>query len=141
MQTKSFFFGPPGLRGLITLLGGFLLGFFAARVGEGIQNLVPYLLFPLLIGILGAFTVRANAVRPYLATIITGLVAWLGVSIYLLVSSPSRTSQACNTSNCASTAVFSDLLPAYVFIGFFLVTIGAFITCAIVRYYRNRHTF
>lgn len=112
---------------------GLLLGFLAHKIGAQLQNLLPFLLFPLLTGILGAFTVNARSQHPYALTLGTGLVSWLGISAYLLIATGQSSVASCTASNCNTTSVLSSLLDVYLLIGFVLVTLGALSTSLLIR--------
>lgn len=117
------------------LLCGLLLGFVGSKVGAGMQNVVPFLLFPLLVGGAAALTIGIRTVRPYLMALYTGLCCWVGITIYLLVQLAG--SAACTAGNCSSSTVLTTLLILYLLAGFVLVTLGSLATCATTRYIRR----
>ena len=134
MQISTFLNKALLIRLVLALLVGLLLGMIAGKVGAGLQNVFLYLLFPLFIGVIGSLTVGARHEHPYLLSLATGLIAWFGVGIYLLVlSSP----PPCSVANCANTSNLAALLTLYFLTGFPLAAVSALITCAIVRYYRT----
>ncbi len=122
-------------RLVIAFACGLLLGFLASKIGGGMQNIVPFLLFPLLIGIAGALTVRASNARPYKLALGTGLFTWIGIGIYLLiVAVRAPTYTLCTTGNCTSTGVLASLLVVYLLLGLALVALASCVTSAVSRY-------
>src|SRR5437879_1212900 len=91
------------IRLTIAFLIGLLLGLLAGKVGAGMQNLVPFLLFPLLIGVASAFTVSTRKPHPYLIALCTGLMAWGGAGVYLLIMAAQTSLAPCTTRSCGST--------------------------------------
>ena len=125
------------IRLVVAFIAGLLFGMLAGRFGIGLQNLIPYLLFPLLIGIAGAFSVRMNNPRPYLATLATGLLSWAGVSLYLGLLAALTTYRLCPVRTCGTVDILKDLLSLYLAVGFVLVALASLITSTILRYYRQ----
>jgi hypothetical protein len=125
------------IRLAVAFVAGLLLGIPADRVGAGLQNVVPYLLFPFLLGIAGAFTIGAKNPRPYLMALGTGLAAWVGISIYLALEAGRTAPNACTVGTCGTTAVLMALLTFYLLAGLVLVAIGSLLTSTILRYYRQ----
>lgn len=117
------------------LLCGLLLGFAGNKIGTGMQNVVPFLLFPLLVGGAAALTIGARAGRPYLMALCTGLCCWVGITIYLLVQLAG--SAPCTPGTCSLTTVLKTLLTLYLLAGFILVALGSLATCATTRYLRR----
>ena len=124
------------IRLVVAFVIGLLCGILAWNIGRNLQNLVPYLLFPLLIGIASAFSVRPKNPRPYLVALATGLVSWTGITLYLGLLAGLTTSRVCPVQTCGTVDVLKDLLPLYLAIGFVLVALAAFLTSTTLRYYR-----
>lgn len=136
MQIRKIMENAISIRLSIAFVLGLLIGIFAGKVGAGLQNLVPYLLFPLVIGIVGVFTVSAKNPRPYLMALGTGLIAWVGIGVYLLILATRTASDACSVS-CSNANFLMALLIVYLLAGLVLVALGALLTCTLVRYYRQ----
>lgn len=139
MRIRTFISPRSLVRMGIALLLGLLLGFLAGNIGAGMRNVVPFLLFPLLIGVASAFTVGARNSRPHLATLGTGLAGWIGVSISLLILAGRSTPVACTATGCGSpnSSVLISLLIAYVLAGLLLTALGALITSAVLKSLRG----
>jgi hypothetical protein len=137
IQTRKFLGNGMAIRLAIAFVLGLLLGFLGSKIGAGMRNVIPFLLFPLLIGIAGVFTVGARNPHPHLAALGTGLLAWVGTSIYVLIFAARMPLTSCTGGSCGSSNVLMTLLIIYVLVGLVLVTLGALITSAIVRYSRR----
>ena len=139
MRIRTFISPRSLVRPGIALLLGLLLGFLAGNIGAGLQNVVPFLLFPLLVGVASAFTVRARNSRPYVSTLGTGLPGWIGVSIALLILAGRSTPTACTATGCGSpnSSVLTSLLVVYVLVGLILTALGALITSAVLKSLRS----
>lgn len=125
------------VRLVIAFACGLLLGFLANKIGGEMQNVVPFLLFPLMIGIVSALTISAQNPRPYKMALGTGLLTWLGVGLYLLimaVRAPASPLPICTTGNCTSSGVLTSLLIVYLLLGLALVVLATCVTSAIARY-------
>jgi hypothetical protein len=136
MQFKKIIGRAGGIRLAVAFVAGLLFGLIAAQVGMGLQNLLPYLLFPLLIGVAGAFTVRATNPHPYLVALATSLVGWAGISLYLTLLA-ARTPRSCSVGVC-TVDVLKDLLSLYLAVGFVLVALASMLTSTTLRYYYLR---
>lgn len=135
IQLRKMFGGRSAPRLIIAFACGLLLGFLASKIGGGMQNVVPFLLFPLLIGIVSALTVRASNARPYKLALGTGLLTWIGIGIYLLVvAGRAQTYTLCTTGNCTPTGVLASLLIVYLLLGLALVALASCVTSAVSRY-------
>lgn len=137
MQARKLLGNSMAIRLVIAFVLGLLLGFLGSKIGAGLQNLVPFLLFPLLIGIAGVFTVGARNPHPHRAALGTGLLAWLGASIYVLLFAGQTPLTPCTIGSCGGSGVLKALLIVYVLVGLALVTLSALITSALVRYSRR----
>lgn len=137
IRLRKMFGDGSAVRLIIAFVCGLLLGFLASKIGGEMQNVVPFLLFPLMIGIVSALTIRAQNPRPYKMALGTGLLTWLGVGLYLLIMA-GRTSASplpiCMTGNCSSSGVLTSLLTVYLLLGLALVALAAGVTSAIARY-------
>ena len=123
------------IRLAVALVVGLGLGVLAGKVGA-VPNLVPYLLFPILVGLVGAFTVGTKNLRFHLVALATGLVGWVGISIYLSVLGARMASGSCAGGTCGTMSVLMDLLALYLAAGFVLVALSSLITSTVLRYYR-----
>ena len=137
MQARKILGNGMAIRLVIAFVLGLLLGFLSSKVGAALRNVVPFLLFPLLIGIAGVFTVSTRNPHPHLAALGTGLLNWLGVGLYVLVSAGPTPPAPCTTGNCSAPTVLMALLMVYVLAGLVLVALSALITSALVRYLRR----
>jgi tellurite resistance protein TehA-like permease len=135
MQFKKIIGRAGSIRLALAFVAGLFIGILAARVGE-VQNILPYLLFPLVVGMVGAFTVSKKNPRPYLVALATGLVGWAGISLYLDVFAVRTASSSCTAGTCQTGDIFKDLLTLYLLIGFVLVALSSLLTSTMVRYYR-----
>lgn len=139
MQVRAFFSNGRAIRLTIAFLIGIPLGILAGKVGTGLQNLVPFLLFPLVIGVLSAFTVSTRKQHPHLLALGTALLAWGGIGVSLLVMTAQATLKPCTFGTCSSTtaSVLTSLLIFYLLIGLPLVAPGALITSVLLRHFRR----
>jgi hypothetical protein len=139
MQPRSFFRNGRAIRLIIAFLVGIPLGVFAGKVGTGLQNVIPYLLFPLLIGAICAFTVGRRKQHPHLLTLGTGLLTWGGIGVSLVIMTAQATLTPCNGGSCASstTSLLGSLLIFYLPIGLILVALGALTTSILLRRFRQ----
>lgn len=118
-------------------LCGLLLGFLSQKVGSGMQNIVPFLLFPLLVGAAAAPTIGVRNPRPYLMTLCTGLLCWTGIVCYLLIAQAGTPSAACSAGNCEPATVLKTLLVVYLLAGFLPVALSSLAACVAMRYLRR----
>ncbi|HEY0756745.1 MAG TPA: hypothetical protein VGD98_22530 [Ktedonobacteraceae bacterium] len=139
LQLRSFFRNDRAIRLLIAFLIGLPLGVLAGKFGTNLQNILPFLLFPLLLGAVSAFTVGMRKSHPHLLTLGTGLLAWGGVGVVLLVMTAQATLAPCTTGSCNSTTtrVLSSLLIAYLLLGLGLVTLSSLLTSVLLRRLRR----
>jgi hypothetical protein len=138
LQLRSFFRNGRAIRLIIAFLVGLPLGVIAGKIGTNLQNILPFLLFPLLIGAASAFTVGARKLHPHLLALGTGLLVWGGVGVSLLVMTAQATLAPCTTGDCNSTTrLLSSLLIFYLLIGLGLVTLSALITSMLLRRFRR----
>ena len=139
MQIRAFLSNGRAIRLMLAFLIGVPLGILADKVGMDLQNLVPFLLFPFVIGVLSAFTVRIRQQHPHLLALGTGLLAWGGIGVSLLVMTAQATLAPCTAGACGSTTanVLTSLLIFYLLIGLILVTPGALITSLLLRRFRR----
>jgi len=138
IRVRTFLNVASGIRLLLAFVLGVLLGVLASRLGAGMQNVVPYLLFPLVVGVIGACTIGVQHPRPYLMASSTGLVAWIGIGASLLITSRQTASTPCTGTSCsADSNIMSALLIFYVFLGLILVLFSALITHLLVRHFRQ----
>ena len=103
MQFKKVIGKAGGVRLAVAFVVGLLLGMLAGKIGVGLQNLLPYLLFPLLVGMAGAFTVRLEKTHHYLVALATGLVSWAGISLYLSLFVARTIPDVCTIGTCGIT--------------------------------------
>lgn len=137
IRLRKMFGEGRAVRLVLAFVCGLLLGFLASKVGGGMQNVVPFLLFPLMIGIVSALTISAQNPRPYKMALGTGLLTWFGVGLYLLIMAgraPASPLPICMTGNCTSGGVLTSLLIVYLLLGLALVALAACVTSAIARY-------
>lgn len=125
------------VRLAVAFICGLLLGFLASKIGAGMQNVVPFLLFPLLVGIVGALSVGARNPRPYMMALGTGLLAWIGISVYLLIVDGQVAFNLCTAGACNTSSVLASLLTVYLLVGLVAVALAALITSVIARYARR----
>lgn len=139
MQVRAFLNNGRAIRLIIAFLVGLPLGILASKVGTGLQNLVPFLLFPFVIGALSAFTVSTRQQHPHLLALGTGLLAWGGIGASLLVMTAQAALAPCTAGACGSTTanVLTSLLIFYLLIGLVLVAPGALITSVLLRLFRR----
>jgi hypothetical protein len=105
------------IRLILAFIAGLLLGLLANRLAAGWQNVVPYLLFPVVIGIAGALSVSTRRRRFYIRALRTGLAAWVGISLDLAVLAASLGPQSCTIGSCDATVIQTALLAFYVPLG------------------------
>ena len=126
---------------IIRLIGAFvaglLLGFPASKIGADVQNLLPFLLFPLLIGIAGAFTIGAQQRHPHLVALSSSLAAWVGVGFYLMAFAGQGVGATCTAGNCGNTNVLTSLLILYLLVGLVPLALGSLVTSTLARYFRR----
>jgi nucleoside recognition membrane protein YjiH len=137
LRIRKIFGDGSAIRLVIALLCGLLLGFLGGKIGAGMQNVVPFLLFPLLIGIAAALTISARNARPYLMAMCTGLLCWLGITISLLVQSGQAAHTPCPLGNCGTSTVLMSLLVLYLLAGLVIVAVCSLAACAVMRYVRR----
>jgi hypothetical protein len=137
LRIRKIFGDGSAIRLVIAFLCGLLLGFLGGKIGAGMQNVVPFLLFPLLIGIAAALTVSARNARPYLMAMCTGLLCWLGITISLLVQSGQAANTPCPLGNCGTSTVLMSLLVLYLLAGLVIVAVCSLLACAVMRYVRR----
>ncbi len=137
LRIRKLFGDGSAIRLIIAFLCGLLLGFLGSKIGAGMQNVVPFLLFPLLIGFAAALTVGARNARPYLMAMGTGLFCWVGITLYLLIQSGQAANTPCPLGNCGTSSVLMTLLFLYLLAGLVLVAVSAFASCAVMRYVRR----
>lgn len=133
---KTFGDGRTAIRLASAFFCGLLLGFLGSKLGSNLQNVVPFLLFPLLVGGVAALTISAHNARPYLMTLYTGLVCWAGITLFLFLQQAGTAT--CPPGNCGSSAVLRAVLTVYLLIGFVLAVPSSLATCAALRYIRRR---
>ena len=139
IQLRAFLNNGRTIRLLLAFLVGLPLGIIASKVGTNLQNVIPFVLFPLVIGALSAFTVGARKQHPHLLTLGTGLLAWGGIGVSLLVMTAQAALTPCTAGSCSSTtsSLLSALLIFYLLSGLILVTLGALITSFLLRRFRQ----
>ncbi len=135
MQRRRIMGRGTAIRLVGAFVVGLLLGFLASKLGAGVQNLLPLLLFPLFIGIAGALITGAQQRHPHLVALGRGLAAWLGVSIYLLAFAGHQSGATCTAGNCGSANVLASLLFLYVLAGLIPIALGSLVTSALARYF------
>jgi hypothetical protein len=133
---KTFGDGSTAIRLASAFLCGLLLGFLGSKIGSGLQNVVPFLLFPPLVGGVAALTIGAHNARPYLMALYTGLVCWAGITLYLFLQPAGAA--VCASGSCSSSAVLRAVLMIYLLTGFVLAAPSSLATCAALRYIRRR---
>ncbi|HEY1351911.1 MAG TPA: hypothetical protein VGF67_20010 [Ktedonobacteraceae bacterium] len=123
------------LRLVSAFLCGLLSGFLADKPGSNMQNVVLFLLFPLLVGGAAALTISVRHPRPYLMALGTGLVGRAGITCSLrrqvLPAHPAP------WGNCGPANVLRMLLIVYLLAGFALAAPGALASCLATRYVRR----
>ena len=120
MLARKFLGNGMAIRLVVAFALGLLLGFLGSKVGAALQNVVPFLLFPLLIGIAGVFTVGVRNPHPHRAALGTGLLAWIGIGVYVLVSAGRMPLAPCTIGSCSAPGVLMALLIVYVLVGLIL---------------------
>lgn len=127
------------IRLVIAFLVGLLLGFFAYGISTDLQNLLPFVLFPFLIGVAGACTVSGRNPHPHLLALGTGLLIWGGVGVSLLILTVYVALAPCGGENCGSTtsSILASLLIFYLLGGLALVTAGSLLTSGLLRRFRR----
>lgn len=117
------------IRLTVAMGAGLLLGLIVSKVGAKIQNVVPYLLFPLITGSLAALTASEQRPRPVMLGLASALAVWFGVSAYLLVWLAQQPGQVtCGLGACTTIAPVSEsLVTFYVLIGFVFSVAGSLI--------------
>jgi len=140
LQLRAFLSNGRAIRLVIAFLVGLPLGVLAGKVGTSLQNLVPFLLFPLVLGALSAFTVSARNHHPHLPVLGTALLAWGGVGVSLLVMTAQTALAPCNGGICSSTtsSVLTSLLIFYLLGGLVLVALSSSITSVLLHRLRRR---
>jgi hypothetical protein len=118
----------------VAFVVGLALGFLASKIGGNLQNVVPFLLFPLLIGVAGALTVTQRVARPYVLALVTCLIGWIGISVSLLIMAALATPKVCASGSCWNSGVLASLLIVYVLAGLALTALGALATSALMQY-------
>jgi hypothetical protein len=115
------------IRLTVAMGAGLLLGLIVSKIGAKIQNVVPYLLFPLLTGGLAALTAGEQRPRPVMSGLASALAVWFGVGLYLLVWLAQQPGQVtCGLGACTTIAsVSGSLVTFYVLLGFVLSVMGA----------------
>jgi hypothetical protein len=126
------------LRLVSAFLCGLLLGLLGSRLGSSMHNVVPFLLFPLLVGGAAALTISARHPRPYLMALGTGLVGWAGITCYLLIQQAGSASTPCTPGNCDPATVLRMLLTLYLLAGFVLTALAALASCIATRFLRRK---
>ena len=138
LQLRAFLSNGRAIRLVIAFLVGLPLGVLAGKVGTSLQNLVPFLLFPLVLGALSAFTVSARNHHPHLPVLGTALLAWGGVGVSLLVMTAQTALAPCNSGACSSTSsVLTSLLIFYLLGGLVLVALSSLITSVLLHRLRR----
>lgn len=139
MRIRSFIGHGNVIRLGLALLLGLPLGFLANKIGAGMQNLIPFLLFPLLIGIGSPFTIGARNPHPYVMSVGTGLLVWGGIAVFLLVMAGQTSPVTCASGSCGMTnpTVLTSLLIAYLLIGLIIVGLSALVTSTLARHVRQ----
>lgn len=139
LQLRAFLSNGRTIRFVIAFFVGLPLGILAGKIGANLQNLVPFLLFPLLLGIGGAFTVGMRQPHPHLLALGTGLLAWGGVGVSLLIMTGQEAMTPCVAGNCNSTmdSLLASLLIFYLLLGLFLVSLSALMTSVLLRRLRQ----
>lgn len=142
MHIRTFISPSSLVRLVIAFLIGLLLGFLASKIGTGLQNVVPFLLFPLLIGVASAFTIGARNPHPHLLALGTALADWIGVGIMLLIIAGHSSPVACAATGCGTpnSSVLTSLLVVYVLAGLILTALGALITSAVIKSLRHEQS-
>lgn len=143
LRLRSFFRNGRAIRLIIAFLVGLLLGVIAGKIGASLQNILPFLLFPLLIGAISAFTVSLRKLHPHLLTLGTGLLAWGGVGVSLLILTAQAALAPCTPGSCSATTAseLSALLIVYLLLGLALVATSALITSVLLRRFRRAREF
>lgn len=141
MQLRAFFRNRRAIRLMIAFLVGILLGVFSGKVGGNLQNIIPFLLFPLLTGALCAFTVGARTQHPHVLALGTGLLTWGGTGVSLVIMTVQAALTPCTAGNCASTAssLLGSLLIFYLLLGLILAALGALTTSLLLHRFRQTH--
>ena len=139
IQLRAFLNNGRVIRLIIAFLVGLPLGVLAGKIGTSVQNVLPFVLFPLLIGAISAFTVSSRKQHPHLLTLGTALLAWGGVGVSLLVMTAQAALTPCTGGNCLSTtsSVLSSLLIFYLLAGLILVAASALPTSILLRRFRQ----
>lgn len=141
IQLRAFFRNRRAIRLIIAFLIGILLGVFAGKVGGNLQNVIPFLLFPLLNGALCAFTVSARKQHPHVLALGTGLLTWGGIGVSLVVMTVQAALTPCTAGNCASTtsSLLGSLLIFYLLLGLILTALSALTTSLLLHCFRQTH--
>lgn len=139
IQLRAFLNNGRAIRLMIAFLVGLPLGVLAGNVSTSVQNILPFLLFPLLVGAISAFTVSSSKPHPHLLTLGTALLAWGGVGVSLLVMTAQEALTPCAGGSCGSTtsSMLSSLLIFYLPIGLILVALGALLISTLLRRFRQ----
>jgi hypothetical protein len=139
IQIRAFFSNGRAIHLIAAFLVGLPIGLLATKAGTGIQNVVPFLLFPLLIGVISAFTVNIRQQHPHLLALGTALLAWGGIGVSLLIMTAQAVLTPCTAGMCSSTTarVLPSLLIIYLLLGLILVAIGALISSLLWRSFRR----
>jgi hypothetical protein len=139
LQLRAFLSNGRTIRLIIAFLVGLPLGILAGKIGGNLQNLVPFLLFPLILGIGSAFTVSMRQPHPHLLALGTGVLAWGGVGVSLLIMTGQEAMTPCAAGSCNSTmnSMLASLLIFYLLLGLLLVSLSALITSVLLRRIRQ----
>ncbi len=140
VQLRAFLHNGRAIRLLLAFLVGIALGVLAGKVGTDLQNLVPFLLFPLVVGSLSPFTISSRNPHPHLLSLGTGLLAWGGIGVSLLVMTGLAALAPCTSDGCRSTTnnVLTSLLIFYLLLGLLFVTFSTLTISILLRRFRGQ---
>jgi hypothetical protein len=139
IQLRAFLHNGRAIRLVIAFLIGLPFGVLAGKVVNEVQNVLPFLLFPLLVGAICALTVRARQPHPHQMSLGTGLLAWGGIGVALIAMTVQAALTPCTAGMCSSTtsSLLGSLLIFYLLLGLLPVTVGALLTSILLRRFRQ----
>lgn len=139
IQLRAFFHNGRAIRLIIAFLIGIPFGVLAGKVVNDVQNVLPFLLFPLLVGAICALTVSTRQQHPHMLALGTGLLAWGGIGVALIAMTVQAALTPCTAGTCSSTtsSLLGSLLIFYLLLGLIPVIVGALITSVLLRRFRQ----
>ncbi len=139
IQLRAIFHNGRAIRLIIAFLIGIPLGVLASKVVNDVQNVLPFLLFPLLVGAICALTVRTHQQHPHMLALGTGLLTWGGIGVALIATTVQAALTPCTAGTCSSTtsSLLGSILIFYLLFGLIPVILGALITSVLLRHFRR----